>query len=104
MLNFDESRIEYADFAFERRKVVCYGLLNTAGGRTTILNFPSAKLADEFFEAFLSDRNFQIIRNDAQVICLADYDSVMRNSDHDPRVRQIQYTREFMTGTLAHAM
>ena len=103
MKSFDESRIEYADFAFERKKVVCYGLLNTAGGATTVLNFPSANLADEFRDAFLRDRNFQILQNDAQVICLADYDTVMRKSDQDPRVRYLKYNRDFMMGTLSHA-
>lgn len=102
MQSFDESTIEYADFAFERRKVVCYGLLNNAGGTTTVLNFPSVILADKFRDAFLRDRNFHIVQNDAQVICLADYDKVMRKSDADPRVRHLNYNRDFMMGTLAH--
>ena len=102
MGRFDESKIEYADFAFERSKVVCYGLLNNAGGATTVLNFSSVKLADKFHEAFLRDRNFPIVQNDAQVICLSDYDTVMRKSDKDPRVRYLNYNRDFMMGTLAH--
>lgn len=104
MASFEESRVEYADFAFERQKVVCYGLLNTAGGATTILNFPSAALAQTFCAAFLQHRGFRVLRNDAQVICLADYERVMRNSEHDPRVRSLKYSRDYMTGTLAHAM
>ncbi|MGA9254688.1 MAG: hypothetical protein WBV78_06040 [Roseobacter sp.] len=102
MQSFDESKIEYADFAFERGKVVCYGLLNNAGGTTTVLNFPSVKLAEKFRVAFLRDRNFQIMQNAAQVICLADYDTVMRKSDKDPRVRYLNYNRDFMMGTLTH--
>lgn len=102
MQNFDESRIEYADFAFEREKVVCYGLLNNAGGQTTVLNFPSVSLADAFHDAFLRDRNFQSVKNDAQVICFADYDRVMQRSEEDPRVRCLKYSRDFMMGTLEH--
>ena len=104
MPNFDESKIEYADFTFERMKVICYGLLNTAGGTTTILNFPTSKLAEKFREAFLRDRKFQIVQNNAQLICLADYDTVMRRSDHDPRVQQLKYNRDFMMGTLSHVV
>jgi len=100
----EESTIEYADFAFQNRKVVCYGLLNTAGGATTVLNFSTIDLADEFSNAFLSDRSFQTVRNAAQIVCLANYDTVMRRSDHDPRVRQLCYSRDFLTGTLAHAV
>ncbi|MEW9919111.1 hypothetical protein AB2B41_05830 [Marimonas sp. MJW-29] len=96
--------MEFADFTFEKQKVVCYGLLNNAGGTTTILNFSSAELADEFRATFLEDRDFRIIRNDAQLICLADYDTVMRRSDGDPRVRCLKYSRDFMMGTLAHAI
>lgn len=102
MQDFDESRIEFADFFFERRKVVCYGLHNTAGGATTILNFPTCQLADQFSAAFLQERNFQIVQNDAQLICLADYETVMRRSDEDPRVRYLTCNRDFMMGTLAH--
>ncbi len=102
MHTFEESRVEYADFTFDRVKVVCYGMMNTAGGNTTILNFPSTALADEFRWAFLEDRNFHILQNDAQLICLADYDTVMRKPDQDPRVRPLKYSREFMMGTLDH--
>lgn len=102
MQSFDESKIEYADFAFERGKVRCYGLLNNAGGNTTVLNFPSVKLADNFQDAFLRDRTFHTLQNDAQVICLADYDTVMRGSDKDPRVKHLKYNRDFMMGTLSH--
>ncbi|MEM6887448.1 MAG: hypothetical protein AAF636_04830 [Pseudomonadota bacterium] len=102
MYSFEESKIEFADFVFEQEKVVCYGLLNNAGGTTTVLNFPSATLADQFFVAFLRNRNFEIIQNDAQLICLAEYDAVMRKSDQDPRVRYLNYNREFMMGTLTH--
>ena len=103
-LTFEESRIEYADFSFQRRKVICYGLLNTAGGATTILNFPTSGLAEEFSDAFMSDRSFQIVQNGAQLVCLADYDTVMRRSDDDPRVKPHCYSRDFMMGTLAHAV
>ena len=103
-MSFEESRVEYADFSFQRSKVICYGLLNTAGGATTILNFATDSLADEFSDAFLSDRSFQIVRNGAQLICLTDYDTVMRRSDQDPRVRHLCYSRDFMMGTLAHAV
>lgn len=104
MLNFDESKVEYADFAFERRKVVCYGLLNTAGGATTVLNFPTTTLARQFRDAFLRDRSFKTVENDAQLICFADYDTVMRRSEQDPRIRHLRYNREFMMGTLSHVM
>ena len=102
MDTFGDSRIEYADFTFECSKVVCYGLLNRAGGTTTILNFQSVRLADLFEETFLTDRNFQVVRNEAQVICLTDYDTVMRKSGDDPRIRFMTHNRDFMTGTLAH--
>ncbi len=104
MKSFDESKIEYADFAFECKKVVCYGLLNNAGGKTTVLNFPSVKLADDFCDAFLRDRSFKILQNNAQLICLTDYDTVMRKPDQDPRVRSLNYNRDFMMGTLAHVI
>lgn len=104
MQNFNESKIEYADFAFECEKVVCYGLLNNAGGKTTVLNFPSESLASEFRQAFLENRKFQFFQNAAQLICLADYDRVMRIPDEDPRVRCLRYNRDFMMGTLAHAV
>ena len=45
MASFRESTVDYADFTFERQKVVCYGLQNNIGGTTTILNFPSLRLA-----------------------------------------------------------
>ena len=102
MPNFSDSKIEYADFAFERKKVVCYGLLNNAGGATTVLNFPNSKLANCFCDAFLRDRNFQTLQNDAQLICLANYDTVMRKSEDDPRVCFLKYNRDFMMGTLSH--
>ena len=102
MQSYLESIIEFADFTFERQKVVCYGLQNKAGGTTTILNFPSARLMQEFSQAFLSDRRFQIIQNGAQIICLAEYDRVMQKSDNDPRVHYLNYSRDFMMGTLAH--
>ncbi|NNE51721.1 MAG: hypothetical protein HKN30_04885 [Sulfitobacter sp.] len=102
MQDFQESRIEFADFSFERQKVACYGLQNNAGGTTTVLNFPSVGLADEFKHAFLEERNFGVVQNDAQVICFADYETVMRRPDKDARIRQLKYNREFMMGTLAH--
>ena len=102
MNGFDESIMEYASFMFERQKVVCYGLQNAAGGTTTVLNFPCPRLADQFQAAFLADRNFEIVQNQAQLLCMADYDTVMRRSDHDPRVKYLTYNREFMMGTLAH--
>ena len=52
MAEFVESALEFANFTFERKKVVCYGLQNAAGGTTTILNFPSEGLADAFHERF----------------------------------------------------
>lgn len=104
MQDFQESTMEFADFTFERQKVVCYGLCNAAGGITTVLNFPTAALAGEFCAAFLEERNFQTIRNDAQLICLAEYDRVMNRSDDDPRVQPLKYCRDFMMGTLAHVV
>jgi len=104
MDGYSESKIEFADFFFERRKVVCYGLLNNAGGKTTVLNFNSTQLANEFRDAYLRERTFQIVQNDAQLICLTDYDTVMRRSEDDPRVRFLNYSRDFMKGTLAHLM
>lgn len=104
MRSFSESTMEFADFTFEMQKVVCYGLRNNAGGTTTILNFPSVTLADEFRACYLDRASFKIIQNDAQLICLADYDTVMDRSDGDPRVRCLKYSRDFMMGTLAHAM
>jgi hypothetical protein len=99
---YRESIVEFADFAFEREKVVCYGLQNNGGGTTTVFNFPSQQLAQSFREAFLCERNFKIVQNDAQLICFADYDRVMRKLDDDPRVRYLNYNRDFMMGTLAH--
>ena len=103
MNGFDESLMEYASFLFERQKVVCYCLQNTAGGTTTILNFPSSKLAAQFYAHFLADRNFEVVHNQAQLLCMADYDTVMRRSDRDPRVKYLSYNREFMMDTLSHA-
>ncbi|WP_223428957.1 hypothetical protein [Tateyamaria pelophila] len=83
--------IEFADFTFELKKVVCYGFRNNAGGTTTVLNFSSVGAAHEFREAFLQTRNFLVIRNDAQLICMTDYESVMRKSEDDPRVRFLHF-------------
>ena len=102
MSQFEESALEFANFVFDRKKVVVYGLQNTAGGTTTILNFPSEGLADAFRSAFLGGRNFRIIQNGAQVICLADYDTVMRRSAEDPRIQPLRYSRDYMMGTLSH--
>lgn len=102
MQEFDESKIEYADFVFDREKVACYGMINNAGGSTTVLNFPSMGLADEFRSAFLANRSFPFVQNRAQLVCMADYDTVMRRSDNDPRVRCLNYNRSFMLGTLDH--
>lgn len=102
MQSYRESTMLFADFNFERQKVVCYALQNNAGGTTTILNFPSERIADAFREAFLNKRNFQLVQNDAQLICLTDYDTVMRKSADDPRIRYLNYNRDFMMGTLAH--
>ena len=102
MGNFDESVMEYASFRFERAKVVCYGLHNAAGGTTTILNFPSARLARQFHDAFLSGRTFPVMQNQAQLLCMAHYDLVMQQSDPDPRVKSLTYSRDFMMGTLSH--
>ena len=103
MTSFRESTIEFANFNFERQKVVCYGLKNHSGGATTVFNFPTLALASKFRQNFLQNRDFETIQNAAQIICLADYDRVMRRSDNDPRVRCLHYNREFMMGTLAHA-
>ena len=103
MSDFNESEMEYASFVFERAKVISYGLQNKAGGITTILNFPTQDLATQFNTAFLSDRNFQVVQNQAQLLCFADYDTVMRRSDNDPRVKYLKYSRDFMMGTLEHA-
>ncbi|EDM70313.1 hypothetical protein RAZWK3B_06472 [Roseobacter sp. AzwK-3b] len=102
MPQFDESALEFANFIFDRKKVVCYGLQNAAGGTTTILNFPTASLADAFRTAFLEGRNFRIVQNGAQIICLADYETVMRCSSDDPRVQPLRYSRDYMMGTLSH--
>lgn len=104
MQGYEESQMEFADFIFDRQKVVCYGLCNNAGGATTILNFPSVRMADAFREAYLRQRNFRIVQNEAQLICLTDYDTVMRRSEDDPRVRCLTYGRDYMMGTLAHVM
>ena len=102
MPHFEESALEFANFVFDRKKVVVYGLQNTAGGTTTILNFPTETLADAFRAAYLSGRNFRIIQNGAQVICLADYEAVMRRTEDDPRVQPLRYSRDYMMGTMAH--
>jgi len=79
MNGFDESMMEYASFLFERQKV-----------------------AGQFHAQFLADRNFEVVQNQAQLLCMADYDTVVRKSDHDPRVKYLTYNREFMMGTLSH--
>ena len=84
--------------------MVCYGLQNNAGGATTILNFTSSSMADAFRNAFLHKRSFEVLQNGAQLVCLTDYDTVMRKSDDDPRIRFLNYNRDFMMGTLAHLM
>jgi hypothetical protein len=100
--SYEESTVEFASFIFERQKVVCYGLLNNAGGNTTVLNFPSESAAVSFQLAFIDKQNFQLVQNDAQLICFADYETVMRKSEDDARVRHLNYSRDFMMGTLAH--
>ncbi|MFC6636671.1 hypothetical protein GV827_20575 [Sulfitobacter sp. JBTF-M27] len=102
MKSFQESTVEFASFIFERQKVVCYGLLNNAGGTTTVFNFPDETTAVSFQQSFLDKRNFQLIQNDAQLICFADYETVMRKSEDDARIRHLNYSRDFMMGTLAH--
>lgn len=102
MQSYRESTIEFANFTFERQKVVCYGLQNKAGGSTTILNFPTERLATAFREVFLEARKFQTFQNEAQLICMAEYDRVMRKSDDDARVHHLSYNRDFMMGTLSH--
>ena len=102
MKSYQESTIEFASFIFERQKVACYGLLNNAGGNTTVLNFPNESAAVSFQMTFLTNRNFQLIQNDAQLICFADYETVMHRADDDARVRHLNYSRDFMMGTLAH--
>lgn len=102
MKSYQESTIEFASFIFEQQKVACYGLLNNAGGNTTVLNFPNERAAVSFQMAFLNNRNFQLIQNDAQLICFADYETVMHRSEDDARVRHLNYSRDFMMGTLAH--
>ena len=104
MPSYRESTMEFADFRFERQKVVCYGLNNNSGGATTVLNFPSARLANQFRESYLNDGGFETIQNAAQIICLADYDTVMQSSEDDPKVRCLNYNRDFLMGTLAHVV
>lgn len=102
MQDYFESKLEFADFTFERQKVVCYGFRNEAGGDTTVLNFPSKRAASDFRATFLGQRSFAILQNEAQIICLTDYETLMRISDDDPRVRCLNYSRDFLMGTLAH--
>lgn len=104
MQGFQESTMEFATLVFETQKVVCYSLHNNAGGTMTVMNFPSRELADLFRATCLSDRNFQIIQNDAQIACMTDYDTVMRRSQDDPRIKSLTYSRDFMMGTLSHIM
>ena len=94
--------MEYASFIYERSKVNCYGLNNNADGTVTVLNFVDRTLAKQFKAEFLTDRGFEVFHNQAQLVCLSDYDTVMRRSDNDPRVKYPHYKREFMMGTLAH--
>ncbi len=84
---------EFADFVFGRRKVVVYGLRNGAGDTTTVLTFPTGRLADAFRAAFLRERNFRIIQQGPQISCLADYTTVMRPTAHDPRVQPLGHGR-----------
>lgn len=102
--DYGESTVEFADFTFDRQKAVCYGLQNNAGGTTTIINFASERLADRFRTAYLNELNIRIIQNEAQLICFADYDTVMRKSQDDPRVQSLHYNRDYMMGTLGHMM
>ena len=102
MTEFYESPMEYASFIYERSKVICYGLKNNAGGTVTVLNFVDRILAEQFKVEFLTDRGFEVFHNQAQLVCLSDYDTVMRRSNNDPRVKYLHYNREFMMGTLAH--
>ena len=67
-----------------------------------IFNFPCSKLAAQFHEQFLADRNFEVVHNQAQLLCMADYYTVMHRSDRDPRVKYLSDNREFMMGTLSH--
>ena len=102
MKDFDESALEFANFIFDRKKVVCYGLQNAASARQTIINFPVETRSDAFRAPVLLGRNFRIIQNGAQIICLADYDTVMRRSAEDPRIQPLRYSRDYMMGTLSH--
>ena len=102
MKSYQESTIEFGSFIFEGQKVACYGLLNNAGGNTTVLNFPNKSAAVSFQMAFLNNRNFQLMRNNAQLICFTDYETVMRRSEDDIRIRHLNYSRDLMMGTLAH--
>lgn len=104
MRSFDESTMEFATMIFETQKVVCYGLHNSAGGTITVMNFPSLRLANKFRDTVLTQQNFRIVQNDAQLVCMADYDTVMCNSDQDPRIKPLTYSRDFMMGTPAHVM
>ena len=102
--DYCESTVEFADFTFDRQKAVCYGLQNNAGGTTTIINFASERLADRFRNAYLRELNIKIIQNKAQLICFADYQTVMCKSNDDPRVQSLHYNRDYMMGTLSHLM
>jgi hypothetical protein len=102
MNSFDESSMEYASFLFEGQKVVAYCLQNSAGGTATILNFPASELARQFQMTFLADRNFEVLHNQAQLLCITEYATVMRTSDHDPRVKYLTFSRDYLTGTLSH--
>lgn len=102
MASFCESLLEHATFEFDRHMVVAYGMVNEAGGRASVLNFGSPEQAAAFAEEFLSGRDFVVIRNESQLLCLAGLDAVMDTADNNQRIRPRTYCRDALTGTVRH--
>lgn len=102
MAKFCESLLEHATFEFDRDMVVAYGMINESGGQVSVLNFGSAIQAAGFADCFLSDRDFVVIRNESQLVCLAGLDCVLATVDSSQRVRPRTYCRDALTGTVRH--
>jgi len=102
MASFCESLLEHATFEFDRDMVVAYAMINEAGGKVSVLNFGSAEQAAGFSQEFLSGRDFVVIRNESQLVCLAGLDTVMETVDSSQRVRPRTYCRDALTGTVRH--